>query len=110
MSTNGNSTKYILPIHLILGASGCAKAKVQELPRIGQKGEPVAELTRLGRVIISPGTEVDYTKMTHVKTSTYDNDRLCNLDILGIHDANNKNQLIHQEFKEQLKQDQEGWY
>ena len=44
---NDTDTKSSLPIHLILGASEYSKIKVQRLPRIGQPGEPIAELTRL---------------------------------------------------------------
>ena len=41
-------TKVELPIYLILGASEYTRIKVHEMPRVGQHGEPVAELTRLG--------------------------------------------------------------
>ena len=40
-----------LPGHLIFGASDYTKIKVQEMPRVGQPGKPVAELTRFGWVL-----------------------------------------------------------
>ena len=52
---NDTDAKSSLPIHAILGASEHSKIKVQELRRIGQPGELIAELTPLGCVIISPG-------------------------------------------------------
>ena len=54
---NENQTKAILPIHVILGACDFTKIKTQERPRIGQVGDPVAELTILGWVIMSTGKE-----------------------------------------------------
>ena len=60
---NDTDTKSSLPIHVILNASEYSKIKVQEVPRIGLPGEPIAELTKLGWVIISPGRELDLSKM-----------------------------------------------
>lgn len=51
--------KEDLPIHLILGASEYAKIKTKTSPKVGNPGEPVAELTRYGWTIISPGEEID---------------------------------------------------
>ena len=38
---NDTDAKAELPIHLILGASEYTRIKVQEMPRVGQPGEPV---------------------------------------------------------------------
>ena len=40
--------KSDLLIHMVLGASDYLQIKVQEIPRIGSPGEPVAKLTQLG--------------------------------------------------------------
>ena len=45
------NTKDELPIHLILGSSEYTQIKMSTFPRLGQKGEPVAENTRLGWII-----------------------------------------------------------
>ena len=45
--------KTELPIHLVFGASDYTKIKIQEMPRVGKLGEPVAELTRFGWVLMS---------------------------------------------------------
>ena len=41
-------TKAILTIHVILGASGFAKIKTKEAPKIGKIGDPIAALTIIG--------------------------------------------------------------
>ena len=48
-----------LPVHIILGVSKNAKIKTESIPKIGRPDEPVAELTKFGRTIMSPGKEVD---------------------------------------------------
>ena len=47
-------TKNILPVHLILGASDYARIKT----RIGALNEPIAEKTKLGWTVISPGKKL----------------------------------------------------
>ena len=41
---NDMGKKTELPVHLVFGASDYTKIKVQEMPRIEQLDEPVAEL------------------------------------------------------------------
>ena len=60
--------KNILPVNLILGASDYARIKIETAPRIGALNEPVAEKTKLGQTIISPGKEVDLTLMFMTQT------------------------------------------
>ena len=40
-----------LPVHVTLGAGDYTKIKTQVRPTVGQPGEPIAELTRLGWII-----------------------------------------------------------
>ena len=56
---NERDTKPELPIHAILGASDYVKTKMQKCPRVGKIDEPIAEQTKMGWVIMSPGTESD---------------------------------------------------
>ena len=68
-----HDTKDKLPVHLILGASEYAKLKTDQPPRIGQTGEPVAELTKFGWTIMSPGKEsVDLSNLLMTQTSQAD--------------------------------------
>jgi hypothetical protein len=47
-------TKKRLPVHVILGANEYTKIRMSQV-RIGRQGEPVAELTRYGWALMSPG-------------------------------------------------------
>lgn len=107
-----HDTKDQLPVHIILGASEYAKLKTETAPKIGQPGQPVAELTRFGWTIISPGKEpVDLSNMLLCQTSHVDYEQLCRLDVLGLTDTPPNDQGdVYAEFKEQLTRDEEGWY
>ena len=101
-----------LPVHIILGASEYAKLKTETAPKIGRPGQPVAELTRFGWTIISPGKEsIDVTNMLLCQTSHVDYEELCRLDVLRLADTPTNDQGdVYAEFKEQLTRDEEGWY
>ena len=97
--------KKELPVHVILGVSDYAKIKMQERPRIGQPGDPIAELTRFGWFIMSPGHESNLTHLLFSNTSAQDYKKLCSLDVLGIEENHNlKDTEILDRFKKQLKQ------
>ncbi|KAK3755571.1 hypothetical protein QZH41_005950 [Actinostola sp. cb2023] len=104
-------TKERLPVHLILGASDYAKIKTKTVPKIGAPGEPIAEQTKFGWTMMSPGKEVDLSPMFVAQTSTTDYENLCRLDVLGLQDfpEGDQNQ-VYTEFKEQLVRSPEGWY
>ena len=104
-------TKAELPIHMISGAIDYARIKVQEMPRVGSPGQPVAELTQFGWVIMSPGNEIDLNNLMLSRTSIDDYEKLCNLVVLGVQDIPKSHEdIVHTNFKEQLKQSDEGWY
>ena len=96
--------KAELPIHVIIGTNQYPKIKTKTPARIGNQGEPIAELTKFGWIIMSPETEQDLTSM-------YDYEQLCRLDVLGLEDQPTGDQAaIYEEFKEQLIRSDEGWY
>ena len=104
-------TKEQLPIHVVLGSGEYARAKTETKPQIGQDGEPVAEKTKLGWFIMSPGSEFDHNTMLLTQTSQSDYEELCRLDVLGLADTPEHDQsMVHAEFKEQLQRSPEGWY
>lgn len=104
-------TKDQLPIHVVLGSGEYARVKTETKPQIGQDGEPVAEKTKLGWFIMSPGSEFDHNTMLLTQTSQSDYEDLCRLDILGLADTPEHDQsFVHAEFKEQLQRSPEGWY
>ena len=100
-----------LPVHLILRASEYAAIETSERPRVGLPGEPVAENTKLGWSIMSPGTEIDHTNVLLTQTSQVDYEELCKLDVLGLEDTPEHDQrAVFAEFREQLARPPEGWY
>ena len=104
-------SKPILPIHLILGASEYSHIKTVTKQKIGSPGEPVAELTAFGWSMMSPRKEVNLSNTYLTRTSFGDYEQLCDLDVLGLEDqAQDDQQLVYDEFKEQLSRSDEGWY
>ena len=97
-----------LPVHLILGASKYARIKTARKPCVGRHGEPVAELTKFGWTLMSPGTEDDLTKTLFTNSSVEDYRKLCDMDVLGL-DNQLDGEAVYQNFKEQLIQSPEGW-
>ena len=104
-------TKELLPIHVILGANEYTKIKMAGYQRAGAVGQPIAEQTRFGWTIMSSGAEVDTQNMFLTQTSVGDYEDLCRMDVLGLQDTPIGDQeVVHQEFLEQLKRSPEGWY
>ena len=111
ITINNTDAKKELPVHVILGAGDYTKIKIQEKARVGQPGEPIAELTKLEWVAISPGQETSVTEMLFSKTSVHDYENLCNLDVLGVKDEHiNRDEKIYDEFQKQFRRCDEGWY
>ena len=78
--------------------------------RIGETGEPVAELTKFGWMIMSPGQE-DHSIVYLTQTTTHDYEQLYRRDVLGIEDISDGDQhIVYTEFKEQLRRSAQGWY
>ena len=70
----------------------------------------MAELTLFGWMMMSPGHELKYRKFLFARSSrSEDYERLCSLDVLGLESRSEQN-LVHQEFKDQLERSPEGWY
>ena len=101
-----NDKKNQLPVHVILGSGEYARIKTQSKPQVGNDGEPVAELTKLGWFVMSPGAEFDQKTMLLTQTSQSDYEDLCRMDVLGLADTSENDQsMVHAEFKEQLRKD-----
>ena len=104
-------TKPYLPVHVILGAGVFAKIKTDSRPRIGKQGDPVAEHTKLGWFILSPGEESVTTRVLLTQTNHVEYDELCRLDVLGLADSPQQDQKeVYAEFREQLTRNEAGWY
>lgn len=104
-------TKAHLPVHVVLGAGEYARMKTNCRPLVGRDGEPIAELTKFGWFIMSPGQEFNHNQMLMTQTSQQDYEELCRLDILGLADTPEHDQeAVYGEFREQLVRNEEGWY
>eukprot|EP00794_Sanderia_malayensis_P007573 gene7573-biopygen6100 len=103
--------KSILPVHLILGANEYSRIKTDEKPKIGTPGEPIAEVTKFGWTIMSPGSESKLGNVYLTRSSNEDYEQLCSLDILGLIDKpDGDQQQVYEDFKEQLSRHPDGWY
>ena len=103
-------SKEQLPVHMVLGSGEYARIKTETKPHISRDGEPIAEKTKLGWFIMPPGQEFDHNRMMLTQTSQTDYEELCRLDVLGLADSSEHDQLaVYCEFKEQLVRN-EGWY
>ena len=104
-------TKQELAIHMILGASEYARLKTSSVPRVGNTGEPVAELTPFGWTIMSPVVETNLISVYLTRSSSTDHEELCSLDVLGLEEKPaGDQQAVYSKFQEQLVRHPEGWY
>ena len=106
-----SNNKEYLPVHVILGASEYANIKTKGDAKVGQKGEPVAEYTAFGWVIIAGGKKETSNYLMLTRSAKADYAELCSLDVLGLkEDASNGDNDIYQRFKGQLGRNEEGRY
>ncbi|CAB4034174.1 Pol poly, partial [Paramuricea clavata] len=97
-----HDSKQQLPIHMILGSGEYARIKTGTVPLVGEDGDPVAELTKLGWLVMSPGADFDKTTVLMTQTSQSDYENLCRLNVLGIADSGEIDQeMVYQDFKKE---------
>ena len=77
---------------------------------MGVPGEPIAELTKFGWVIVSPGQETGVTNMLFSKTSSHDYEKLCSWDCLGIEERRDDSNYVFEEFQKQSRHGPGGFY
>ena len=108
---NETDTKPELPMHVILWTSDYVKIKMQKCPRVGKINEPIAEQTKMGWVITSPGRESDLVNSLYTRTSVSDFDGLCDIDVLGVEENHlSHDENVYKKFKQQLERNEGGWY
>ena len=94
-----------------MGANDFAKIRTGERLHVGRRGDPVAEFTRFGWALMSPGAETGLSSVYLAVNSTLDYERLCALDVLGLAETPTGDQGdVYDKFKEQLSRSPEGWY
>ena len=78
------------------------RIRTRERLRVGGRGDPVAEFTRFGWMLMSPGAKTNLSPVYHAVNSAADYERLCALDVLSLADSPKGDQEdIYSEFKEQ---------
>ena len=111
---NEKDTKPELPVYVILGANDYVKKKkikMQKCLRVGEINETIAEQTKKGWVIMSPGRESDLVSSLYTRTSASGFDRLCDIVVLRVeenHSSHDEN--VYKKIKQQLERNEEGWY
>ena len=92
--------KNTLPVHHNLGANEYAKFRTNKNLRVGKTGEPVAEHTRFGWTLMSPGEDGVGTLGCLAVHSTTDYDNLSALGVLGLADNAGKETNVLGEFNQ----------
>ena len=111
VTMDNNDERLCLPVHIILGNSECPRISTTKPQRVEREWDPLASYTKLGWTITSPGKETDTTSMLLTQMSRVDYEDLCKLDLLGLADSPSGDQgVVYDEFKEQLRRSEEGWY
>ena len=91
-------------MHVILGSGEYAQIKIDSKPLFGRDRDSVAEKTKLGWFVLLPGQEFNQNRMMLTQTSQTDYEELCHLDVLGLADSSEHDQLaVYSEFKGPLK-------
>ena len=77
---------------------------------MGLPRKPIAELTKLGWIILLPGKENSLSNILFTKTSLHDYENLCSLDCLSIEEKHEKNEFVYGKFRKQLGRGSLGNY
>ena len=92
---------------MILGIRDYTKIKTPDRARIGLPGEPIAELTKLGWYIVSPGKENDIINILFSQISIHDYEKHWCFDCLGVSEKQDK---PNEKFREKLGRRPGGYY
>ena len=103
-----------LPIHIILGVADYQRIRTTEPPILGNDpdNDPGAEYTMLGWILSGKiiSAEGEGEKLFLTKTGQREFEQLCSLDVLGLADGEDNTTLFHEDFQEQLRFDEKGYY
>ena len=109
MFIDDDDTKAELPVHIIIGANNFSKITTDMPARIGTTGEPVAELTKFGWMIISPGKE-DHSNVYLTQSTQHGYEQLYQPNVLGLgYTLDGDKDIVNIKFKEQLQRSTQGW-
>ena len=104
-----NRYQFCAPSAIMKVVNDFAKIHTGERLRVGRQGDPVAEFTRFGWTIMSPGADSGLSPALLAVNSNADYEKLCALDVLGLADSATRDQnAVYDELKEQLVRSPEG--
>ena len=84
-----------------MGPENTQESETETRPHIRKDGVPIAELTKFGWFVMSPGHEFDRNAMMLTQTNQLEYEELYGLDVLGVADNPlNEQQAVYSEFKE----------
>ena len=106
-----NRYQFRAPSAIMKVVNDFAKIRTGERLRVGCRGDPVAEFTRFGWTIMSPGADSGLSPALLAVNSNADYEKLCALDVLRLADSATGDQnAVYDVIKEQLVRSPEGWY
>ena len=108
----GTSSENV-PIHIILGVGDYQRIRTSEPPIFGNKlgTDPVAEYTKLGWTLFGGKNCSETTdKQFLIRIGQEEFERMCSLDVLGLADPITNKEFSHEEFKDQIKYNENGFY
>ena len=73
-------------------------------------GEPIAELTNFGWIIVSPAQKTGVADMLFSKMSLHYYEIFCSLDCLSIKERRDNSNYVYEKFKKQLERGLGGFY
>ena len=108
------TTMKKLPIHIILGVADYQCIQTTEPPILGNDpdNDPGSEYTMLGWILSGKfiATDGEGEKLFFVKTGQKQFEQLYSLDVLGLVGVEDNQTLFHEDFQDQLRYDDKGYY
>ncbi len=107
------TTSECMPVHVMLGVSDFQRIRTSGTLILGTNPDldAGAEFTMLGWTVFGgkqQGTRLGKQLLLHTAQEEFE--KLCNLDVLGVADPIDKQVFVHENFKQQLEKNEQGFY
>ena len=97
-----NRYQFRAPSAIMKVVNDFAKIHTGERLQVGCRGDPVAEFTRFGWTIMSPGADSGLSPALLAVNSNADYEKLCALDVLGLADSATRDQNAVSSFSRRM--------
>ncbi len=102
-----------MPVHVMLGVSDFQRIRTSGTLILGTNPDLDAgtEFTMLGWMVFGgkqQGARLGKQLLLHTAQEEFE--KLCNLDVLGVADPIDKQVFVHENFKQQLEKNEQGFY